>query len=156
VKPGLPPIPAGQSCRAPGSGGQCTYCGDGIVQTAAGESCDPPGSPLAGGGLCGPTCQPCGVQAGKQGKSGGRPFVDIGFVSNNEDGTASCLGWNAFIANGTSNAAESVTVQYVAKNTGGAGLFSCTVTDSNTAISSTAVSLGDVPQGGTSSPVPVT
>src|SRR5205823_2792568 len=77
------------------------------------------------------------------------------FVTNNEDGTASCLGWNAFTVNGTSVAAEALTVQYVAQNTGGTGLFSCTVTDSNTAISSTAVSIGNVAQGGTSNPVPI-
>ena len=46
-------------------------------------------------------------------------------------------------------------VQYAAKNTGGTALFSCTVTDSNTVISSTAVPIGDVVMGGTSSPVPV-
>src|SRR5207245_9197334 len=57
--------------------------------------------------------------------------------------------------NGTRAAAQAVAVQYVAPNTGGTGLFSCTVTDSNTAISSTAVNVGDVAQGGTSSPVPI-
>src|SRR5207245_2823192 len=56
---------------------------------------------------------------------------------------------------GTGSAAAWRTVQYVAKNTGGTGLFSCTVTDSNTAISSTAVNIGDVASGGTSAPVPV-
>src|SRR5437764_5686316 len=65
------------------------------------------------------------------------------------------MGWNAFTVNGTRTAAEALTVQYVAKNTGGTGLFSCTVTDSNTAISSTAVNIGDVASGGTSAPVPV-
>src|SRR5206468_12336411 len=100
-------------------------------------------------------CETCSVQVDKQVKCGAGPFVDVGFVTNNEDGTASCLGWNAFTVNGTSVAAEALTVQYVAKNTGGTGLFSCTVTDSNTAISSTAVSIGDVVQGGTSTPVPV-
>src|SRR5213592_2497773 len=101
------------------------------------------------------TCETCSVQVDKQIKCGAGPFIDVGFVSNNEDGTASCLGWNAFTVNGTSTAAEALTVQYVAQNTGGTGLFSCTVTDSNAAISSTAVSLGDVAQGGTSTPVPV-
>src|SRR5436189_3889241 len=101
------------------------------------------------------TCETCSVQVDKQIKCGAGPFIDVGFVSNNEDGTASCLGWNAFTMNGTSVAAEALTVQYVAQNTGGTGLFSCTVTDSNTAISSTAVSLGDVVQGGTSTPVPI-
>src|SRR5207247_8292100 len=48
-----------------------------------------------------------------------------------------------------------LTVQYLAKNTGGTGLFSCTVTDSNTVLSSTAVTIGDVALGGTSNPVPV-
>src|SRR6266702_7248793 len=97
----------------------------------------------------------CSVQVDKEVKCGAGPFVDVGFVSNNEDGTASCLGWNAFTVNGTSMAAEALTVQYVAKNTGGTGLFSCTVTDSNTAITSTAVDIGDVASGGTSAPVPV-
>src|SRR5438874_4805136 len=101
------------------------------------------------------TCETCSVQVDKQIKCGAGPFIDVGFVTNNEDGTASCLGWNAFTVNGTSTAAEALTVQYVAKNTGGTGLFGCAVTDSNTAISSTAVSIGDVAQGGTSSPVPV-
>src|SRR5438094_98707 len=101
------------------------------------------------------TCETCSVQVDKQIKCGAGPFIDVGFVTNNEDGTASCLGWNAFTVNGTSTAAESLTVQYVAKNTGGTGLFGCTVTDSNTAISSTAVSIGNVAQGGTSNPVPI-
>src|SRR5205809_5760223 len=101
------------------------------------------------------TCETCSVEVDKQIKWGAGPFIDVGFVSNNEDGTASCLGWNAFTVNGTSTAAEALTVQYVAKNTGGTGLFGCTVTDSNTAISSTAVSIGNVAQGGTSNPVPV-
>src|SRR5205823_1578088 len=101
------------------------------------------------------TCETCSVKVDKQIKCGAGPFVDVGFVTNNEDGTASCLGWNAFTLNGTGTAAETLTVQYVAQNTGGTALFGCTVTDSNTAISSTAVSIGDVAQGGTSSPVPV-
>src|SRR5207247_6572438 len=101
------------------------------------------------------TCETCSVKADKQIKCGAGPFIDVGFESNNEDGTASCLGWNAFTVNGTSVAAEALTVQYVAQNTGGTALFSCTVTESNAAISSTAVSLGDVAQGGTSTPVPV-
>src|SRR5213078_1453424 len=101
------------------------------------------------------TCETCSVQVDKQIKCGAGPFIDVGFVTNNEDGTASCLGWNAFTMNGTSVAAEALTVQYVAQNTGGTALFGCTVTESNTAISSTAVSIGDVAQGGTSSPVPV-
>src|SRR5213596_671768 len=101
------------------------------------------------------TCETCSVQVDKQIKCGAGPFIDVGFESNNEDGTASCLGWNAFTLNGTSVAAEALTVQYVAQNTGGTALFSCTVTDSNTAISSTAVSIGNVAQGGTSNPVPI-
>src|SRR5207248_1668096 len=101
------------------------------------------------------TCETSSVEVDKQIKCGAGPFIDVGFVSNNEDGTASCLGWNAFTVNGTSTAAEALTVQYVARNTGGTGLFSCTVTDSNTAISSTAVNIGDVASGGTSAPVPV-
>src|SRR5213593_856832 len=101
------------------------------------------------------TCETCSVKADKQIKCGAGPFIDVGFESNNEDGTASCLGWNAFTVNGTSVAAEALTVQYVAQNTGGTALFGCTVTDSNTAVSSTAVSIGDVAQGGTSTPVPV-
>src|SRR5947208_2404971 len=101
------------------------------------------------------TRETCSVQVDKQIKCGAGPFIDVGFVSKNEDGTASCLGWNAFTVNGTSTAAEALTVQYVAQNTGGTGLFSCTVTDSNAAISSTAVSLGDVAQGGTATPVPI-
>src|SRR5437762_1212271 len=101
------------------------------------------------------TCETCSVKVDKQIKCGAGPFIDVGCETNNEDGTASCLGWNAFTGNGTSVAAEALTVQYLAKNTGGTALFSCTVTDSNTAISSTAVSLGDVAQGGTSNPVPI-
>src|SRR5205809_4849243 len=102
------------------------------------------------------TCETCSVQVDKQIKCGAGPFIDVGFVTNNEDGTASCLGWNAFTVNGTSTAAESLTVQYVAKNTGGTALFSCTVTDSNTVISSTAVPIADtIVVGGTSNPVPI-
>src|SRR5213080_4561857 len=101
------------------------------------------------------TCETCSVQVDKQIKCGAGPFNDVGFVTNNEDGTASCLGWNAFTVNGTSVAAEALTVQYVAQNTGGTALFGCTVTDSNTAISSTGVNIGDVASGGTSTPVPI-
>src|SRR5438034_6235949 len=97
----------------------------------------------------------CSVQVDKEVKCGAGPFVDVGFVSNNEDGTASCLGWNAFTIDGTNMAAEALTVQYTAKNTGDARLFSCTVTESNTALSSTAVTIGDVAAGGTSAPVPI-
>src|SRR2546421_1470341 len=120
-------------------------------------SVDPnnPGHPKTLSASAQDTCETCSVKVDKQVKCGAGPFVDVGFVTNNEDGTASCLGWNAFTVNGTSVAAEPLTVQYVAQNTGGTALFSCTVTDSNTAISSTAVSLGDVAQGGTSTPVPV-
>src|SRR5881227_589945 len=120
-------------------------------------SVDPnnPGHPKTLSASAQDTCETCSVKVDKQIKCGAGPFVDVGFVTNNEDGTASCLGWNAFTVNGTSVAAEALTVQYVAQNTGGTGLFSCTVTDSNTAISSTAVSIGNVAQGGTSNPVPI-
>src|SRR5207253_2177404 len=120
-------------------------------------SVDPnnPGHPKTLSASAQDTCETCSVKVDKQVKCGAGPFVDVGFVTNNEDGTASCLGWNAFTVNGTSVAAEALTVQYVAQNTGGTALFGCTVTDSDTAISSTAVSIGDVAQGGTSSPVPV-
>src|SRR5438034_3995861 len=98
----------------------------------------------------------CSVQVDKEVKCGAGPFVDVGFVSNNEDGTASCLGWNAFTINGTNTPAETLTVQYVIQNTGGTALFSCTATDSNTVISSTAVPIADmVVVGGTSTPVPI-
>src|SRR5437867_13095736 len=57
---------------------------------------------------------------------------------------------------GTSVAAEPLTVQYIAQNTGGTALFSCTVTDTNTVLSSTAVPIADtIVVGGTSIPVPV-
>src|SRR5213596_4123404 len=102
------------------------------------------------------TCETCSVKVDKQIKCGAGPFIDVGFETNNEDGTASCLGWNAFTVNGTSVAAEALTVQYVAQNTGGTALFGCTVTDSNTAISSTTVPIADtIAVGGTSSPVPI-
>src|SRR5207248_74062 len=109
-------------------------------------SVDPnnPGHPKTLTATAQDTCETCSVKVDKQIKCGAGPFIDVGFVTNNEDGTASCLGWNAFTVNGTSVAAEALTVQYVAQNTGGTGLFSCTVTDSNTAISSTAVSIGNV------------
>src|SRR5438552_87506 len=120
-------------------------------------SVDPnnPGHPKTLSASAQDTCETCSVKVDKQVKCGAGPFIDVGFESNNEDGTASCLGWNAFTVNGTNVAAEALTVQYVAQNTGGTGLFSCTVTDSNTAISSTAVSIGNVAQGGTSNPVPI-
>src|SRR2546428_707508 len=102
------------------------------------------------------TCETCSVKVDKQIKCGAGPFIDVGFVSNNEDGTASCLGWNAFTVNGTNTPAETLTVQYVIQNTGGTALFSCTATDSNTVISSTAVPIADmVVVGGTSRPVPI-
>src|SRR6059058_1695731 len=102
------------------------------------------------------TCETCSVKVDKQIKCGAGPFIDVGFETNDEDGAASCLGWNAFTVNGTSVAAEALTVQYVAQNTGGTALFGCTVTDSNTAISSTTVPIADtIAVGGTSSPVPV-
>src|SRR5437016_8764570 len=120
-------------------------------------SVDPnnPGHPKTLSASAQDTCETCSVKVDKQIKCGAGPFVDVGFVTNNEDGTASCLGWNAFTVNGTSVAAEALTVQYVAQNTGGTALFSCTVTDSNTAISSTGVNIGDVASGGTSTPVPI-
>src|SRR5213594_4052991 len=102
------------------------------------------------------TCETCSVKIDKQIKCGAGPFIDVGFESNNEGGTQSCLGWNAFTMNGTSVAAEPLTVQYVAQNTGGTALFSCTVTDSNTVISSTAVPIADtIVIGGSSNPVPI-
>src|SRR5204863_1253264 len=63
------------------------------------------------------TCETCSVKVDKQIKCGAGPFIDVGFVSNNEDGTASCLGWNAFTVNGT--------------NTRAADLENCAVTDTN-------------------------
>src|SRR5438132_3065769 len=102
------------------------------------------------------TCETCSVQIDKQIKCGAGPFIDVGFVSNNEDGTASCLGWNAFTIDGANVPAESLTVQYTAKNTGGTALFSCTVTDTNTVISSTTVPIADtIVVSGTSNPVPI-
>src|SRR5947199_6579317 len=121
-------------------------------------SVDPnnPGHPKTLSASAQDTCETCSVKVDKQIKCGAAPFVDVGFVGNNEDGTASCLGWNAFTVNGTSVAAEALTVQYVAQNPGGTALFGCTVTDSNTAISSTAVPIADtIAVGGTSSPVPI-
>src|SRR6266581_2151442 len=76
--------------------------------------------------------------------AGQRCFVDVGFESNTEGGVQSCLGWNVFTVDGTSMPAEPVIVRYIANNTGGTTLFSCTVTDTNTVLSSTAVTLGDV------------
>src|SRR5881296_964949 len=102
------------------------------------------------------TCESCSVRIDKQIKCGAGPFIDVGFESNSEGGTQSCLGWNAFTMDGTSVAAETLTVQYIAQNTGGTALFSCTVTDSNTVISSTAVPIADtIVVGGTSTPVPI-
>src|SRR5439155_752934 len=75
------------------------------------------------------TCETCSVKVDKQIKCGAGPFIDVGFESNSEGGTQSCLGWNAFTVDGTSVAAEPLTVQYIAQNTGGTALFSCTVTD---------------------------
>src|SRR5213596_1698495 len=120
-------------------------------------SVDPnnPGHPKTLSASAQDTCETCSVKVDKQIKCGAGPLIDVGFESNDEDGAASCLGWNAFTVNGTSVAAEALTVQYVAQNTGGTALFGCTVTDSNTAISSTAVSIGNVAQGGTSNPVPI-
>jgi hypothetical protein len=43
----FPPDGAGNECRNDGSDDECTYCGDGFVQTTAGEQCDfnEPGAP---------------------------------------------------------------------------------------------------------------
>ena len=51
VKTGLTPPSGNNTCRAPASAGECTYCGDGAVDGAAGEQCDPPN-----GTTCGATC----------------------------------------------------------------------------------------------------
>src|SRR5262245_9241108 len=52
VKTSLTPPAAPNTCRAPGAAGACTYCGDGNVDSVAGEQCDPPN-----GTTCGSTCQ---------------------------------------------------------------------------------------------------
>src|SRR5204862_2403229 len=89
-------------------------------------------------------------QVEKQVKCGRGRFVDTGFVTNNEDGTGSCIGWNA----GNGMAAEAISVQYAVKNTGTTQLFGCTVSDSNPAISSGPIALGDVAIGGSSPQTP--
>src|SRR5206468_647537 len=96
------------------------------------------------------TCESCSAQVDKQVKCGAGPFVDTGFVTNNEDGTGSCIGWNA----GNGMPAEAISVQYAVKNTGTTQLFGCTVSDSNPAISSGPIALGDVAIGGTSPQTP--
>src|SRR5205809_6879179 len=67
----------------------------------------------------------CSVQVDKEVKCGAGPFVDVGFVSNNEDGTASCLGWNAFTVHGTNMAAEALAVEDAAENAGGGRVVRC-------------------------------
>src|SRR5207244_2063641 len=42
-------LPPGESCRAPESACQCTFCGDGTVQTACSETCDPADQSTASG-----------------------------------------------------------------------------------------------------------
>src|SRR5436309_10394590 len=83
------------------------------------------------------------VQVDKQIKCGAGPFVDVGFVGNNEDGTASCLGWNAFRAEGNTSALQAREMHECRLHIERTALFSCTVTDSNTALSSTGVKIGD-------------
>jgi len=39
LAPGVPPLVG--ACRPHGTNGECTFCGDGQVQTTAGEECDP-------------------------------------------------------------------------------------------------------------------
>jgi len=55
------------------------------------------------------------------GRHGEAALVDVGFATNNEDGTASCIAWNTH----DGIPAESLRVEFVATNTGGADLFSC-------------------------------
>src|SRR2546428_12390038 len=59
------------------------------------------------------TCETCSEKADKQIKCGAVAFIDGGVLSNNEDGTATWLGWNAFTVNGTHTPAETPTGQYV-------------------------------------------
>src|SRR5207247_8585756 len=97
-------------------------CGDAACTTAA--DCRPPD---------GQTTDPNAACLAVTGVTGKRCFVDVGFVTNNEDGTASCIGWNTH----DTIPAEPLRVEFIAKNNGGTDLFSCTVTDSNTGLLST-------------------
>src|SRR5262249_11958782 len=55
-------LPNGAVCR-----GDCSYCGDGLLNATDGETCDPPGSLQQNGNPCSSDCTYCGdgiVQAG--------------------------------------------------------------------------------------------
>ncbi len=92
----------------------------------------------------------CSVEVDKEVSCVGAPFIDVGFTTNDGDGTSqSCDAWNAFPGMN----AESVTVRYVARNTGTADLTSCSITESNTAITASPVSVPDIPTGMDTAPI---
>src|SRR6266704_2890744 len=81
---------------------------------------------------------------------GGLTFHDVGFESADEDGaTDSCASWNAH----DTVAAESITARYIVRNAGTANLVNCTIAESNTGITSSAIAVGTVSGGSDSTPV---
>src|SRR5712692_6015762 len=78
-------------------------CGDAACTTDA--DCRPP---------TGETTDPNAACLAVTGVTGKRCFIDVGFVTNNEDGTATCIGWNTHDA----IPAEPLRVELIATNTG--------------------------------------
>jgi len=76
-------------------------------------------------------------------------FHDVGFVTADDDNTTDfCASWNA--NNGMP--AESIRVEYVVRNTGTANASNCSGTESNTAITSSPINIGDILSGSDSEP----
>jgi cysteine-rich repeat protein len=134
----------GETCDPPGSpaGGNgndcrddCTVCGDSVVDP--GEECDD-GNGVDGDG-CSNDCtiETCGVMVDKIVDCGNGP-VDVGLVSDNEDGTNGCSALDG----------SDIIVTYNVQNTGEVPLANCNLVDSNGEIVPGPV-VGDVIAGAT-------
>jgi len=71
---------------------------------------------------------------------GGVTFHDIGCVTADTDISDSCASWNAH----DTVPAENIVVRHSAMNTGTVDLFNCSVTESNTLISSSVITFGNI------------
>jgi hypothetical protein len=101
--------------------------GDGLILRTNDALCVPDQFGT-GSGTTTPTFPPvCAVKVDKQVACNGVDFVDAQLVTNNQDGTISCTGWNAF----DNNPAEAVAVRYQGQNAGNLTLSSCTLMESN-------------------------
>ena len=110
-----PATPSGNEnlCRGPDTNDQCTYCGDGVVNTASGEECDD-GNDVETDG-CNTSCLevPCTVDIQKE-------------VNCGEGWVEDCTNFDG----------ETVQVRYVVTNTGGTDLVECNIGETNPAIGS--------------------